>query len=848
MLHDLLRRQLKKAGLHEGSHELAGSEWQGLLESISRAYTGFDQDRYLLELSLDNTSKEMQELYECLRMASETQIAEERDRLRAVISSIATGLFILDKEGLVALANPEASRLLGFEEGELAGRSFFEITSGVKYTGVCEDWIHEQIAEGETDRREDVQFQSSDGTLLPVSFSLNPVRTAGELRGVVLDFFDITETKRLQRERDRLFTLSRDMICIVDSHGNFKQLNPAWEAILGFSKAELFQTGFDNLVHPQDRRDTIGKLRKIVTDGESGDLENRYMTKSGEYRWIHWNCMPFLEEGLVYITAHDVTERRLWEEELKSAKESAEEATRAKSQFLANMSHEIRTPMNAVIGMSGLLLDTTLDDAQRDYAETIRKSGDCLLALINDILDFSKIESGNLELENQPFDLCACIEEALDLVARSAALKDLELIFDPGDMDHFDYIGDVARLRQILVNLFGNAIKFTPAGEIKIRISEHAIADVDNQYEIRFAVSDTGIGIPPLRMSRLFQSFSQIDASITRRFGGTGLGLAISRRLAELMNGTMWAESKGIEGSGTTFHFSIHVQRAPADERRRDEIPENLAGRRILIVDDNETSSRILSRQIELLDMEVDCADSAEKALELIAEGSGYDLALLDWQMPRMTGLDLARAIRKTRCAHDLPLILLSSAGDPRGEDEALSNHFALVLAKPVKRGHLRMALMDLFDRTVSRKAPEESAASAEIRMADSLPLRILLAEDNLVNQKVARCMLARLGYQADVANNGIEAIEALEKEPYDVVFMDVQMPVLDGLEATKRIRRECHRNPPPRIIAMTANAMIGDREMCLKAGMDSYISKPVRLEGLKGVLEETAIARSLPT
>jgi two-component system sensor histidine kinase/response regulator len=779
--------------------------------------------------------------------------APSENMYRSIFENAIEGIFQTTPAGQYLNVNPALAKMYGYEStGELV-RGLTAIDHELYVDPTRRDEFIQLIGRDGAVRGFESQIYRKDKSIIWISENAREVRTE---EGKLLYFEgmveDITERKRLETQLlesegklSALINNIEDSIWSVDSDYRLITLN----ATAGRHFEEIFrvlvQAGevITELIASPQREEEIALYDRALA-GERFLVERRYETYRGErYYEVSFNPIQ-TQEGIhgVAVFSKDITERHRIYEELMVAKSAAEAANRMKSEFLANMSHEIRTPMNGVIGMTDLLLMTQLTPEQREFANTVRLSGDSLLIVINDILDFSKIEAGKLDLETIEFDLRETIDGTMDLLAAQAHSKGLELAAFIRTEVPALLLGDPGRLRQVINNLVGNAVKFTSEGEVVVTVS--TISETPENVLLNFEVRDTGIGIDPEAQKLLFKAFSQADSSTTRKYGGTGLGLAISKRLVALMKGEIRIESTLGHGSTFSFHAEFQKQTAAAQSVRHD-----LSGLKVLIVDDNATNREIVSHYALLWKMRGATANDGAEALRMLhaaAAEDPFDLAILDMQMPQMDGLMLAHTIKLDPELSKTRLVMLTSLGNHLDPADLAAAGIETCVLKPVKQTQLFDRLTHVMASHVIRRSSKMASGRLPLgpppQAAIRKDLRILLAEDNRINQMVAMGLLQTLGFTPKVAANGVQVLEALERGPYDLILMDCQMPEMDGYETTRHIR-EAQLSPEPRIIAMTANAMRGESEKCLAAGMDDYMSKPVRLDTLRTMLARWAPA-----
>ena len=804
------------------------------------------------------------------RKSSEKALRDSEESYRKLIETAQDAIISIDEKEIISVWNKAAEKIFGYSKDEITGQPITTIIPE-RYREQHEKGLQRFLKTGEArimDKTVDVHGITKEGIEIPIEMSL-AFQKDKEGRYIFMAIIrDITERKKWEEEIQRLSCAvkqSPSSVMITDTEGKIEYINPKFTELTGYTPEEALGQTPRILKSGKTPLAEYKELWKTIKSGKEWRGEFCNKKKNGILYWEHTSISSVKDDsGNIshFITVNeDITERKYMEEMIKrseevamakmneanKAKENAEVATTAKSEFLANMSHEIRTPMNGIMGMTDLLLDTNLTQEQKEFTETVHDSADALLTIINDILDYSKIEAGKMEMENIDFDLRVTVEGSIDIFVVKAKKKrglEFSCFIDPEVPSLLR--GDPGRLRQVLINLIGNAIKFTNEGEVAVSVT--LARETDSDVTVRIAVRDTGIGIHADLINKLFQSFSQVDTSTTRKYGGTGLGLAISKQFSELMGGQIGVESE--EGKGSTFWFTVVLEKQPYDQQQEPLELGNIENLRVLVVDGHDTNRHIFRKYLESWHCRVEETGSAEEAMKKLREAvNGNDpfkIVLLDYCMPEVDGESLCRKIKADSQLEDLILVMMSSVGR-RGDAEYFKRlGFAAYLTKPIKQ----TLLLDCLRIVTGETASVEKGTASQIVTQYSISednkrhVRILLTEDNVVNQKIAlRILEKKLGYHADVVTNGREAIESLERSDYDLVLMDCQMPEMDGYEATHTIRdeRSSVRNHSIPIIAMTANAMKGDSEKCLAAGMDDYLSKPINVKELAD-----AIARNL--
>ncbi len=749
-----------------------------------------------------------------------------------LLSTAATAIFSIDPDGIVTGVNEEFLDITGYGRREVIGRPF---------TVFCAQRDLAQTNRTGRIRRQLCRIRTRNGHELTVLRNADPiVDEQCRVVGTIESFVDITEltraTEQAAAEAGKLRAMIENMeegVLVADADGVITQANQWFLTEVDKSLDEVVGRKLWDF-HPIN--ESAEQVREVVSDFKSGGRRQAW-TASGELQDMHVSLrlQPILRDEAftgVILNVIDVSDQ-------VKARVAAEEASRSKSQFLANMSHEIRTPINGIMGMTELALNTELTAEQNEYLEAVRVSADSLLALINDILDYSKIEAGKLELVDLEFALREAIADSMTMLATQAHAKNLELLYHVPPEIPDAVVGDPGRIRQILVNLVGNAIKFTEYGEVVVRVE--STWESTHEIDLHFSVSDTGIGIPPDRREMIFRSFEQADGSTSRKYGGTGLGLAISSRFCEMMGGKIWVESE--EGRGSTFHFTVRLRLAG---HRTASMPREVVDPRdlpVLVVDDNATNRKILEQILGYWGMKPTVAASGRAAMAALEkaydEGSTFRLIITDCMMPEMDGFELVRRIKEDpRLSESSTIVMLTSAGERGDAARCLELSIAAYLLKPVKQSELLFTVLRVL------QGPSESPVGKALITRHSIResrhrLHILLAEDNVINQKLATGMLERMGHAVTLARNGKEALETLERATFDLILMDVQMPEMDGLQATRILRdREKTTAGHIPVIAMTALAMSGDHERCLEAGMDGYLSKPINSQELFEMIE----------
>jgi two-component system sensor histidine kinase/response regulator len=809
----------------------------------------------LLEIRVQERTAELAQAIETLqteiteRKRAEEILRQSENKYRELIENLPQKIFLKDKNSIYVSCNENYARDLKIKPDEIPGKTDYDFYPRELAEKYCAD--DQRIMKlGNTEDIEERYIQNER------EFWVHTVKTPikdekGNCIGLLGIFWDITERKKAEeklreseeRYRD-LFDNASDLIQSADEIGKFVYVNKKWKEVLGYSDEEIKKLNLTDILRKDQVPHCMGLFKKVVSGETLDNVEVVFVTKGGREIFASGFVSPWMKDGKFVATRaifRDVTEHKRAEENLKKAKEEAEEANRLKSEFLANMSHEIRTPMNAIIGMTGITLDTPLTDEQREYLNIVKESSYSLLGLLDDILDLSKIDAGRVELETIDFDLRATVESVTDTLTSRASDKGIELACLIHHTVPPFLQGDPVRLRQILMNLGGNAVKFTEKGEVVIQVELQE--ETQDRATLLFSVTDTGISIPQDKQGKIFDSFTQADGSTTRKYGGTGLGLSICRRLVELMGGQIGVESK--PGKGSRFWFSVTLQKQKESKETFPIAFSDIQGCRILVVDDNQTNRTILIKMLESFGCSIEAVGSGAEAIQvlkrIVQQENFFDLVLLDMHMPEMDGEETLRVIKDNPEIRDVPVVILTSIGE-RGDVarlEALG--CAGYMTKPIKQSQLFDTIVTVLSqkKADTKEKPMPIVTRYIITEQKYQGVRILVAEDNPMNLKLAVTLLKKAGYSVDAVENGRLAVKALKQASYDLIFMDVQMPEMDGFEATKVIREIEGESKHTPIIAMTAHAMKGDRERCLQAGMDDYISKPIEPKEMFNAVEK---------